>query len=324
MASVDLMFYAHFVASKTGKTGLTVTIDIDRYTRSDGTRSEIVTGGSMTEGRRGWYSYRLASADPTLYDYGATAITADSTVDQQHTPALWTRFGVEASITDGAITAATIATGAIDADALAADAITAAKIATDAITSDELAASATSEIAAAVWAATTRTLSSFGTLVADTAAAVWAYATRTLTNASATSSSGSASQLQYYRGDSWAIDVTGLPDNTGYTSIWFTIKDDTSDTDAQAVLQIKKNSSGTGDGLLYINGEAATVAQSALASITVLSTTSIRIAVDESITSLLPAGTNYHQDIQTLIGGNINTPSIGRIDIIDDVTRSVT
>ena len=36
-------------------------------------------------------------------------------------------------------------------------------------------------IAAAVWAATTRTLTSFGTLVADAAAAVWAVAARTLT-----------------------------------------------------------------------------------------------------------------------------------------------
>jgi len=36
-------------------------------------------------------------------------------------------------------------------------------------------------IPAAVWAVTTRTLSSFGTLVADVAAAVWAYATRTIT-----------------------------------------------------------------------------------------------------------------------------------------------
>ena len=44
------------------------------------------------------------------------------------------------------ITAASIATGAIDADAIAADAITAAKIATDAIGGDEIAADAVTEI----------------------------------------------------------------------------------------------------------------------------------------------------------------------------------
>jgi hypothetical protein len=111
-------------------------------------------------------------------------------------------------ITDGLITAAAIATGAIDADAIAdnaidagaiaADAITAAKIAnaaidantfaagainaaaiaTGAVDADALAADAVTEIAAAVWANATRTLSSFGTLAAD----VWASATRALTD----------------------------------------------------------------------------------------------------------------------------------------------
>lgn len=49
------------------------------------------------------------------------------------------------------VTAAAIATGAIDADAIAADAITAAKIATGAIDADALAADAGAEIADAVW-----------------------------------------------------------------------------------------------------------------------------------------------------------------------------
>lgn len=44
-----------------------------------------------------------------------------------------------------------------------------------------LTASERSSIASAVWGATTRTLSSFGTLVADTAAAVWATVSRTIT-----------------------------------------------------------------------------------------------------------------------------------------------
>lgn len=44
-----------------------------------------------------------------------------------------------------------------------------------------LASSERTSIASAVWASTTRTLSSFGTLVADTAAAVWAALSRTIT-----------------------------------------------------------------------------------------------------------------------------------------------
>lgn len=121
----------------------------------------------------------------------------------------------------GAITATVIATDAIDDDAIAtgaiassafaAGAINAAAVAADAIGASELAADAASEIATAVWAAATRTLTALGftlgagDLAADTitaakiapdaigaselaadaateiATAVWASVTRTLT-----------------------------------------------------------------------------------------------------------------------------------------------
>ncbi len=84
----DLLFVGQFIASKAGKTGLTVTVDVDRYTISDGTRTALVTAGSATEGRRGLYHYRLASADLATYQYVATFITADATVDQQEIAAL--------------------------------------------------------------------------------------------------------------------------------------------------------------------------------------------------------------------------------------------
>lgn len=84
----DLIFVGQFVANKAGKTGLTVTVDVDRYTISDGTRSSLVTAGSATEGRRGLYHYRLASADLSLYQYVATFITTDATVDQQEVAAI--------------------------------------------------------------------------------------------------------------------------------------------------------------------------------------------------------------------------------------------
>ncbi len=84
----DLIFVGQFVASKAGKTGLTVTVDVDRYTMADGTRTALVTAGSATEGRRGLYHYRLASADLALYQYVATFITADTSVDQQEVAAL--------------------------------------------------------------------------------------------------------------------------------------------------------------------------------------------------------------------------------------------
>lgn len=90
---VAVKFAAFFVASKVGKTGLTVTVDV---WRPDGT--QIVTGGSATELGGGVYTYTLASGSVTSEgEYFAVFKTSDATVDQQHIPALWVvgRAGVE-------------------------------------------------------------------------------------------------------------------------------------------------------------------------------------------------------------------------------------
>ena len=87
-----ICFYAQFTKSKVGVNSLTITFDIERITRSDGTRTALVTGGanSITVGRRGLYGYVLTGADLTLYDYVATAISSDSTLDLQEIACLWT------------------------------------------------------------------------------------------------------------------------------------------------------------------------------------------------------------------------------------------
>ena len=83
---VALKFYAMFIASKTGKTGLTVTVDV----YEDTTGTPIVSGGSATELGGGLYYYTLASGSVDASGaYIAVFKTADSSVDQQHIPALW-------------------------------------------------------------------------------------------------------------------------------------------------------------------------------------------------------------------------------------------
>lgn len=84
----NLLFLGQYIATKAGKTGLTVTVDVDKYLISDATRSSEVTAGDGVEGRNGLYSYLLAGADLALYQYVATFKTADATVDQQHIAAL--------------------------------------------------------------------------------------------------------------------------------------------------------------------------------------------------------------------------------------------
>lgn len=87
---VGVAFYAFFVASKTGKTGLSVTVDVWRITEA-GVATEVVTGGSATEIGDGLYRYGLTAVSVTdAGEYVAVFKTADSSVDSQHIPAIWT------------------------------------------------------------------------------------------------------------------------------------------------------------------------------------------------------------------------------------------
>jgi hypothetical protein len=85
-------FLAFYTASKQGKTGLTVTIDI--YNPSG---TQIVTAASATAIGGGLYSYTLTSNNSSEGEYAAIFKTTDSTVDSQHIPSLWVlgRAGVE-------------------------------------------------------------------------------------------------------------------------------------------------------------------------------------------------------------------------------------
>lgn len=81
-----LTFYAFFVASKQGKAGLAVTVDVYKATSA----TPIVSGASATALGGGLYYYTLSSASVDAEGaYLAIFKTTDTTVDQQHIPALW-------------------------------------------------------------------------------------------------------------------------------------------------------------------------------------------------------------------------------------------
>lgn len=143
----DITFYAFYVASKVGKTGLTVTVDVWEHTRT-GTATEVVSGGSATEIGDGLYKYVLSSGSvDAVGEYIAVFKTADSTVDAQHLPALWIvgRSGVENL--DAAVSSRN-ATAPLDATATQA-AAAAALTAYDAATGSDVPSAAT--VADAVW-----------------------------------------------------------------------------------------------------------------------------------------------------------------------------
>ncbi len=91
MATVKMVALAQFIASKLGKTGLTVTCDVDEYDIDNSTvDNAFLTAQSMTEVRRGIYRLFFDGDDTKLYT--ATAITSDSSVDQQHIAAVIVRL----------------------------------------------------------------------------------------------------------------------------------------------------------------------------------------------------------------------------------------
>lgn len=105
-----LTFYVFFVSSKQGKTGLSPTVDVWRGT------TQVVTGGAATALGGGLYYYTLAAGSVTTEaEYLAIFKTTDTTVDQQHIPALWVvgRAGIENL--DAAITSRPTAAAAADA-----------------------------------------------------------------------------------------------------------------------------------------------------------------------------------------------------------------
>lgn len=90
--STSVRFLAFFTASKQGKTGLTVTVDL-----FNPAGTQIVTNASATAIGGGLYSYVLSTNNSTEGEYAAIFKTTDSTVDAQHIPSLWVlgRAGVE-------------------------------------------------------------------------------------------------------------------------------------------------------------------------------------------------------------------------------------
>jgi hypothetical protein len=140
-------------------------------------------------------------------------------------------------------------------------------------------------------------------------------------------SMGSALDIIRKRGDTWSISITGLGSLVGYTSIWFTVKNNYYQPDLDAVFMIRKNASGSGDGLLRLNGAACTDLDNftPLGYITIddINAGDITVTVDETVSSRIASGI-YQADIQTLISSLVATPFFGKFTVENDVTFGTT
>ena len=213
-------------------------------------------------------------------------------------------------------------------------------------------------LVADIWANGTRTLTSFGTLAQDiwdkatsalttpgsigkllvtnidaaissiaagelTAASVWAYATRTLTQTAAqiaTVLAGSTIMVQ--RGDSLSVSLTGITAYTGYSKLWFTVKNHAQNNDRQSAAQILLSApTDLSDGLQVIAGQSATNTDGSLtADDPALG--DITIALKPAATRLLQPGP-YYYDVQALIGTTVTTLATGSLTVVADITRAI-
>lgn len=204
---------------------------------------------------------------------------------------------------------------------VASGAITAAVIATDAIGASELAADAVAEIADAVWdelIAGHTVSGSMADELSDVDEDVWAYATRTLTVAAATAASGSTTTITCTRGDTMSQAITGLGDISSRSKLWFTVKLDDEDTDAEALIQIEET-----DGLKYLNGAAAGTAANGDITVDDEDAGDITIVLKAAETDDLRQCTARY-DVQMLTStGTVTTLTSGIFDVVLDQTRAV-
>lgn len=174
---------------------------------------------------------------------------------------------------------------------------------------------------AGVWAAATRTLTSFGSLVTDIVAAITAVSAQVI----AALSPDSNNDIERYRGDTWSLGWTDIGSLSSYVTLDFTIKDPNRlyDNDANAVLKIRKNASGLNEGLLFLNGSTDGVT-AGWGAITIDDAASgdITIAVNNNATYQLPPGV-YLYDLQVVKSTGTTTLVIGSFTIFEDVTRAI-
>ncbi len=148
---------------------------------------------------------------------------------------------------------------------------------------------------------------------------VWGYSSRTLTQSAASvASTVAGSTITATRGDTLSAALTNIGALTNYSKVWFTVKEDESDTDAQSLIQIELS-----DGLKYINGAAAVTSANGSITIDDEATGDVTVALHEVEMAKLALG-SYHYDIQILrtTGIAVSTLSSGTFIVSADYTKA--
>jgi len=170
--------------------------------------------------------------------------------------------------------------------------------------------------AAQVWAYATRTLSSFGALVAS----IWSYATRTLTmsgDAIVAVVKGSAITVQTRT--RWIIPITGAGSLAGRSKLYFTVKSKHTNTDAQALCQVEETAK-----LLVFGGTAPISADNGTLVVDDVAAGDFTVTIEVAETARANMGA-YYWDLKSI--GSTPDPRIvvdGVFTVEDVITRATT
>jgi len=162
-------------------------------------------------------------------------------------------------------------------------------------------------------------ISSIATAITGVAAAVWAYASRTLTQSAAQVIAVlSGDTLTLTRGTTWSISLTGLGSLVSNTKIYFTIKTDTDETDAESTVQVEKSG-----GLLVLNGTTTTTSNATL-TVTDINAGDITIVVKPAATTTV-SPSNFVYDVKMVKSdGTVQALTNGIARVTDHITRAIT
>lgn len=164
---------------------------------------------------------------------------------------------------------------------------------------------------------------SFAFTAQNVPADVWTHTPRTLTMSAASVASAVAGDtISIVRGDTLSAEITDIGALTNYVSIDWSVKKDLDDDDDDAILWVRLNDPSVNDGLLRVNGAAATDATKGSITVDDLASGDITIAVDATITDDLVIEDLYY-DIQLITAASVTTRSIGTGTVIADITRAV-
>jgi len=122
--------------------------------------------------------------------------------------------------------------------------------------------------------------------------------------------------LNIRRGDTLSVTLTDLGTMTGYSEVWFTVKSAISHSDTEAVLQI------TTAGLQRINGAIGTAGNATL-TVTDGTNGDVTITCAASEMAKLAIRNGLYYDLQVKIGTTVKTVAFGRVNIIEDVTKTI-